>query len=181
MLHVGQLDQSDLAGPLHMRRTAGAHIISRDHDDPDLSFDLDLAAVLKLLQFFLCRIERLDFQILPHRAVRFPLDLHQLLICEHTAEIHGAVLRAEMKSHVIISETGMDQSGHDMLAAVLLHFHETLFPVDPAGHAHSRIKRPVRHVQDASVPLLHIRHTNPAEHPCIRVLAAAFREKRCPV
>ena len=44
-LHMGQFDQTDLAGLRHMGSTACTHVISRNHNDPHLSLNFNLAPV----------------------------------------------------------------------------------------------------------------------------------------
>ena len=61
-----------------------------------------------------------------------------------------------------------------MLSTVLLHLHKTLFPVYPPGHSRSRMKRTFGHVEYPAAGFLHINNPNPAQHPCVRILAAAF-------
>ena len=74
-LYICQFDHPDLTGMYHMGRAARTDVISRNHNNPHLTLDLNLAAVFHLRKFLFRRIERLDLQILPHCPVCLKLYL----------------------------------------------------------------------------------------------------------
>ena len=74
MLGSYNANAADLTGPLNMRCTACAHIVTGILNDPNLPRELLLAAIIKRLQFFLGREEDMRFEILIDGPVNRILD-----------------------------------------------------------------------------------------------------------
>ena len=91
-----------------MRSAAGTAVISRDHDDPDRSQDLYLAAVFHPVQLAADRVYRLNFQVFPHCPVSFEFYIRKFFRSDLSVEIHCAVFAPEMESHLPVSEPAVD-------------------------------------------------------------------------
>ena len=190
-------DQADLTGPSHMGRAAGADVNIRDCDEAGLPFNLDLAPVVYLPQFFIGRIRYFDGKITVYDLIGFPLEEHDIFLVQLSVDIerHGVV--AEMKADVVKSVHSVHQPGQDVLARMVLHEAESSLPVDLKAHRfvdperQRRVRAAAHNMADFAVPDLHVGHrqhlfphvmavqgTDPAD---VRRLSARFREKYCPV
>ena len=159
--------------------TACTDIYARNIHNTDLSFNFNLTSVSQIFQLFLCRVKNLYIQILVNDAIRLFFDFFQLLLCNRSVKIHRTVISSKMESYIVVSESSMYNSWNDMLAAMLLHTFESLFPVNFAFRDLARCQCAICIMIDNSILLLRVQHMNPSKNSCICILSAAFREKYC--
>ena len=82
-----------------------------------------------------------------------------------------------MEAYVVIAEAGMDKTGDDMLAGMLLHPGKAFFPVQDAFYLRADFQGLSGVMPDFSIFLMGIEHFDFTQIPGIPGLSAAFREK----
>ena len=83
-----------------------------------------------------------------------------------------------MEAHIIIAEAGMDETGDDMLAGMLLHPGKAFVPVEDTLHFRTDFQRFPGVMPDFSGFLMGVEDLHIVQIPGIPGLSAALREKR---
>ena len=112
-----------------MGSAAGAGIVRADPYDPHLTGDLFFAAIIDVLQLFPAGIENLDLDIFFDDFIDLTFKFRQLLRDDDAVEIQRHCVASHMEAYIIITIFRVDQSGKDMLSAVVLHVSQTFVPV----------------------------------------------------
>ena len=98
------LDHADLAGPVDVRRTAGADVNAWDLHQAERPVDLLFAAIGGFFKSLFIRIPGADLQIVPYNAVGGLFQPEDVLIGKRTVEIQGDGIVAQMKAHIVVAE-----------------------------------------------------------------------------
>ena len=125
-----KLHHSNLTCMCHMSSTTCTHINTRESHDTNLSCQFLLTSVINSLQFLSIRISNLNFLILPHSLIYFPLNFCKLRIIQHTIQIYSNHIASHMETHIVITILLMDNTADHMLTGMLLHQVKTTHPVN---------------------------------------------------
>ncbi len=169
-----QLDQADLAGALHMDAAAGAGIVSGNLHDPHRPGQRPLGAVENIRQFLGRRRPDLQGDIAVDGLVGFALDFRQILRRDDAVKVNGGHVGAHVETHIVMAVGGVDQSGDDVLAGVLLHQVEAVVVVHDALDGFSHNQGVVAQVEHPLPRLPDVEHLCSAKGSPVRILAAAL-------
>ena len=160
-----------------MRSAARAGIRAGNAHNPKIPFNFLFAPILKGPPGLLIRNKMFNGHIGINHTVCCQFNFRGFLLSDFPIEIHGHGLRTDMKTDIIISETGMDQTRKNMLTAVLLHDGKPPLPVNAAVYLHARRQLRIYQVLHLTIPFMHIQHIRHAESAQIRPLSSPLREK----
>ena len=83
-----------------------------------------------------------------YRFVDLPFKLRQFFRSNDTVQIQCHGIASHMETYIIISVLCMDQTGKDVLSAVVLHIPKTFIPVQPSQDFRSFQNGLVCHMKD---------------------------------
>ena len=179
---VQQLDQPDLAGIAHVRRTAGASVAQQvavpDLHDAHILGQREFGAVLQGGKLLRGRIECQHRQAGADVTVYGILDPVQLFPRQDTVKIQRHVLIAQMKAHVVKAVLRIHSAGHEMLPRMALHPFQADSRVHLPAHNCAGGQRGRQCMADHAVCAhLHIPDKYPAQRAAVGILTAALRKE----
>ena len=176
-LGAKHFDESDLSGGAHVRRAAGAEIVTVDLHKAQIFADLDLTSVNERRRFFFGREKGADRQILCHRFVGARLDLLQLLGRERQTRVDGHLVLAEMKADVFDAVELVRDPRKEMLAAVALHPVKAQRKIHFAAHGLADRQRRLGAVYDFAVFFLRVKDAGAVQRSAVAALSAPLGEE----
>ena len=125
-----KLHHSNLTCMSYVSTTAGTYVYSRECHNTNLSCQFLLTSIINSLQFLSIRISNLNFLILPHSLIYFPLNFCKLRVIQHTIQIYSDHIASHMETYIIITILLMNNTADHMLTGMLLHQVKTAHPVN---------------------------------------------------
>ena len=128
-----ELNQPDLTGVLHVGAAAGAQVYAGELHQPHRAVDGLFAPIGEGGQRLRVGVKGPHRQIVPDHPVGFGLDGLELVLGEETVKVDGDGVVPHVEAHIVEAKLPEDQTGDDMLAAVLLHQAVAAAVIEAAG------------------------------------------------